>query len=251
MRVTLLRIAAAGILAVAFSGAARADVLVQVDKATQKMTVTVDGQQRYVWPVSTGVADYDTPDGAFTPFRMDKEHFSKEWDDAPMPYSIFFTKQGHAIHGTNHSSIGRPASHGCVRLHVKDAAKLWALVKKEGMSHTHIVLTGEIPEAAPAVAQRHAPQDITPDLANRPQDVMPGFAGRPDRAQTVGHANADVDADDDDDAVAVAVPRESARRTVPGYWRQYREEPRSYYYRVRPYLPPEERHGRGFLTFGY
>ncbi|HEX5509956.1 MAG TPA: L,D-transpeptidase [Pseudolabrys sp.] len=238
MRVTLLRIAAAGVVAVAFSGAARADVLVQVDKATQQMTVTVDGQQRYVWPVSTGVADYDTPDGAFTPFRMEKDHFSKEWDDAPMPYSIFFTKQGHAIHGTNHSSIGRPASHGCVRLHVKDAAKLWALVKKEGMSHTHIVLTGEIPEAAPAVA-RHAPQNITPDFASRSP------------SQTIGHANADADDDDSDDAVAVTVPRESARRTVPGYWRQYREEPRYYYYRVRPYLPPEERHGRGFLTFGY
>src|SRR6185437_13512692 len=107
MRVTLLRIAAAGALAVAFSGAARADVLVQVNKATQRMTVTVDGEQRYVWPVSTGIAQYDTPDGKFTPFRMEKDHFSKEWDDAPMPYSIFFTKQGHAIHGTSHASIGR------------------------------------------------------------------------------------------------------------------------------------------------
>jgi hypothetical protein len=239
MRVTLLQIAAAGIVAVAFSGAARADLLVTVDKSTQKMTVAVDGVQRYVWPVSTGVAEYDTPNGAFTPFRMEKDHFSKEWDDAPMPYSIFFTKQGHAIHGTNHSSIGRPASHGCVRLHVKDAAKLWALVKKEGMSHTHIVLTGEIPETAPAVAHRNAPRTITRDFDD-------GTSTR-----TFGHANADANVNDDnDDAVAVVVPRESTH-PAPRYWRQYGEEPRYYYYRVRPYLPPAERHGRGFLTFGY
>src|SRR5579872_1175995 len=197
MRVTLLRIAAAGALAVAFSGAARADVLVQVNKATQRMTVTVDGQQRYVWPVSTGVNGYNTPDGTFTPFRMEKDHFSKEWDDAPMPYSIFFTKQGHAIHGTNHASIGRPASHGCVRLHVGDAAKLFALVKKEGMSHVSVVLTGKIPNAAPLVAKRTPPQNIVPD-----------FAGRDDsRAQTVGRAYGDDDdAYADDDAATGMLP---------------------------------------------
>ncbi len=97
------------------------------------MTVSVDGVPRYVWPVSTGVARYDTPDGNFKPFRMEKDHFSKEWDDAPMPYSIFFTKQGHAIHGTNHTSIGRPASHGCVRLSVAHAATLWE--SRQGRGH--------------------------------------------------------------------------------------------------------------------
>jgi len=240
MRVTLLRIAAAGALAVAFSGAARADVLIHVDKAAQRMTVTVDGQQRYVWPVSTGVASYDTPDGTFTPFRMEKDHFSKEWDDAPMPYSIFFTKQGHAIHGTNHASIGRPASHGCVRLHVGDAAKLFALVKKEGMSHVSVVLTGEIPHAAPLVAKRAPPQNITPDLASR----GPG-------AQTVGRAYGDDDdAYADDDDMTGTLPQDGARAPAPHYWRQSHEEPRAYYYRVRPYSPPEDRRPRGFFPFG-
>ncbi len=89
---------------------ARADVLIGVDKSAQLMTVTVDGSQRYAWPVSTGIADCDTPDGEFQAFRMEKDHFSREWDDAPMPYSIFFTEQGHAIHGTYHKSLGRPAS---------------------------------------------------------------------------------------------------------------------------------------------
>jgi len=135
---------AAATLAFAAS-AAHADVMIRVDKSTQRMTVAVDGQTRYVWPVSTGIARYDTPDGDFRPFRMEKDHFSKEWDDAPMPYSIFFTKQGHAIHGTNHTSLGRPASHGCVRLSVANAAKLWELVTEQGMNKTKVVLTGELP----------------------------------------------------------------------------------------------------------
>ena len=80
---------------------ARADVLITIDKSTQQMTVTVDGSARYVWPVSTGAPGYDTPSGEFKPFRMEADHFSREWDDAPMPHSIFFTQLGHAIHGSN------------------------------------------------------------------------------------------------------------------------------------------------------
>ncbi len=137
------------LLAAAFftlaASAANADVLVHIDKSTQRMTVSVDGQTRYVFPVSTGIAQYDTPDGEFRAFRMEKDHFSKEGDDAPMPYSIFFTKQGHAIHGTYHTSIGRPASHGCVRLSVANAEKLWNLVTEQGVLKTKVVLTGEIP----------------------------------------------------------------------------------------------------------
>src|SRR6476469_1274354 len=61
---------------------AKAELLVRVDKNTQQMTVARDGHVMYRWPVSTGIAKYDTPDGDFRPFRMEKEHFSKEWDDA-------------------------------------------------------------------------------------------------------------------------------------------------------------------------
>ena len=112
--------------------------------------------------MSTGVARYDTPSGDFKPFRMEKDHFSEEWDDAPMPYSIFFTKKGHAIHGTNHKSIGRPASHGCVRLSVQHAAILWKLVKQEKMANTEVVLSGRLPGAAPLVAHG-APRSLQPD----------------------------------------------------------------------------------------
>src|SRR6185437_14541411 len=79
--------------------AAQAAVAVTVDKNTQTLTVAVDGVPRYQWPVSTGVPSYETPDGTFRAFRMDAVHVSKQYDDAPMPDSIFFTKTGIAIHG--------------------------------------------------------------------------------------------------------------------------------------------------------
>ena len=65
------------------------------------MTVAVDGVERYHWPVSTGIPSRETPSGSFRAFRMEEDHYSKEFDDAPMPHSIFFTKVGHAIHGTD------------------------------------------------------------------------------------------------------------------------------------------------------
>lgn len=125
------------------SAPALADVVITVDKDAQRMSVDVDGVPRYSWPVSTGAAGYDTPSGSFRPFRMERTHFSKEFDDAPMPYAMFFTNQGHAIHGTNHvRSLGRPVSHGCVRLSVRNAATLFTLVKAEGMNRTQVRIEG-------------------------------------------------------------------------------------------------------------
>ena len=126
---------------------ARANIMITIDKSAQKMTVTVNGEDRYTWPVSTGRSGYDTPSGEFQPFRMEKDHFSREWDDAPMPNSIFFTKIGHAIHGTFEArNLGRPASHGCVRLSTQNAATLYALVKQEGVFNTRVKLTGQAPK---------------------------------------------------------------------------------------------------------
>ena len=60
---------------------------------------------------------------------------------SPMPYSIFFYG-GYAIHGTNYvKALGRPASHGCVRLHPSNAAALYSLVKQHGPGNTKIVIT--------------------------------------------------------------------------------------------------------------
>lgn len=122
---------------------AMAEVLIMVDKTTQRMSVSVDGQQRYSWPVSTGTADYSTPVGTFTPSRLARAHYSREWDNAPMPHSIFFTDSGHAIHGSQAiRRLGTPASHGCVRLAPENAKLLFGLVKAEGLGNTRIEVTG-------------------------------------------------------------------------------------------------------------
>jgi hypothetical protein len=140
---------------------AHAELLIQVDKSTQQMTVTLDGAQLYTWPVSTGVAGHDTPAGEFKPFRMERDHFSREWDDAPMPNSIFFTQEGHAIHGSGHTrNLGRPASHGCVRLEPRNARILFDLVRHEKMATTRVVLTGEIPGGAGVPVARRDPDSI-------------------------------------------------------------------------------------------
>jgi lipoprotein-anchoring transpeptidase ErfK/SrfK len=117
-------------------------VVITVDKATQRMRVTVDGKLRYSWPVSTGRPHYETPSGTFRPLRLARVHYSKEWDHAPMPHSIFFSEQGHAIHATNATrQLGRRASHGCVRLAPSTAAALFALVRAEGPSVTKVTIT--------------------------------------------------------------------------------------------------------------
>ena len=104
-------------LALFVTGAAQANVSITIDKNAQQMTVAVDGVERYHWPVSTGIPSYETPSGSFRTFRMEEDHFSKEFDDAPMPHSIFFTKVGHAIHGTDSEGhLGSPvpmAACGC------------------------------------------------------------------------------------------------------------------------------------------
>jgi L,D-transpeptidase catalytic domain len=129
-------------LAAAATGA-QAEILITVNKSAQRMTVVRDGQSLYSWPVSTGRSGYATPSGSYTAFRMEADHHSDEWDDAPMPHSIFFTKIGHAIHGTfDAKNLGKPASHGCVRLSPENAATLFELVKQEGVTKTKVVLTG-------------------------------------------------------------------------------------------------------------
>jgi len=143
MRIRLMLIAIVMGLMALSSAVFATTVHITINKVSQKMTVRVDGETEYVWPVSTGARGYETPSGKYRPFRMEKDHFSKEWDDAPMPNSIFFTPRGHAIHGSFYvKSLGRRASHGCVRLAPDNAAKLYGLVQKAGMQNTTVVLRG-------------------------------------------------------------------------------------------------------------
>jgi len=144
MRSMLLSLAAgaAALTLTGFMTAAEAGVLIHVDERAQLMTVQVDGVDTYRWKVSTGKSGYDTPTGTYRPFRTELDHYSKEWDDAPMPYSIFFTPQGHAIHGSESVKLlGKKASHGCVRLDPKNAAVLYDLVLQRGLENTEVVIT--------------------------------------------------------------------------------------------------------------
>ena len=141
MRRFFVFIACAGLLAAWLSVAsARADVLIVVNKSNQSLSVAVDGRERYRWPISTGL-DGGPPSGQFRPERLERVWHSRKYDWAPMPNAIFFYK-GYAIHGTYVvSRLGRPASHGCVRLHPSHAATLFALVQSQGMGRTHIVVS--------------------------------------------------------------------------------------------------------------
>ena len=128
------------------SGAKNAAVLVNIDKTNQRMTVFLDGVERYEWPVSTGRAGYSTPSGTYTASSMNKIWYSKQWDNAPMPHSIFFMKDGHAIHGSLEvKNLGRPVSHGCVRISPQNAATLYALVEEYGLGNTRVVVSGVTP----------------------------------------------------------------------------------------------------------
>jgi hypothetical protein len=134
-------------------------VLITIDKSKQRMTVLLDGVEKYVWPVSTGLAGYSTPSGTYTATSMNEIWYSKEWDNAPMPHSIFFRKDGYAIHGTYEAkNLGKPASHGCVRISRENAATLFAMVKKVGLKNTEVVLTGVTPGGEYKVARSAEPR---------------------------------------------------------------------------------------------
>src|SRR5512135_934218 len=154
------------------AGAAQAKVSITVDKDAQMMTVAVDGVDRYHWPVSTGNPSHETPNGSFRTFRMEADHFSKEFDDAPMPHSIFFTKIGHAIHGTeSERSLGLPVSHGCVRLSRANATTLYALVEQQGVLNTTVTLTGS---STVAIARKRGNTAVARAEPAQPDQQYPG-----------------------------------------------------------------------------
>ena len=129
--------AAAILLVLPFAHSACADVLISVDKSTQRMEVVVNGAHRYTWAVSTGVGG--TPSGTYRPQAFSRNHRSSLYGNAPMPHSIFYSGN-FAIHGTTQiSRLGGPASHGCIRLHPSNAAVLFALVQRDSAS-TRIVI---------------------------------------------------------------------------------------------------------------
>lgn len=120
--------------------AAAATLSAEIDLSEQTLTVVYEGEVLARWPVSTGRAGFRTPPGAFRPTRMHRDYFSKQYDDAPMPHAIFYD-MGYAIHGTYETeSLGRPASHGCVRLERQNAEMLFDLVLTVGPENTTITV---------------------------------------------------------------------------------------------------------------
>ena len=115
-------------------------VIARISLEDQEMMVYVDNALEHVWKVSTARRGYKTPPGNYTPYLLDKNHHSRIYDNAPMPYSIFF-KGGYAGHGTKESrNLGRRASHGCVRLLTENARTLYELVQRYGKKETAIVI---------------------------------------------------------------------------------------------------------------
>jgi hypothetical protein len=236
----------------AAGSAAQAKVAITVDKNAQQMTVAVDGVERYQWPVSTGIPSYETPNGSFRTFRMEQDHYSKEFDDAPMPHSIFFTKIGHAIHGTeSEGRLGTPASHGCVRLSRANASTLYALVQSEGVLNTTVTLTGSSqvalarnPRTRPAAVARRevAPDQPSYDSAGNPLELVPQQQyvtqplAPPQRVRPVMPQQADdgyIYPSDGNDGQRYPAPR--------GYRRQYDAQAvpqqQQYYYDGGRYVP--------------
>jgi lipoprotein-anchoring transpeptidase ErfK/SrfK len=116
---------------------------IDIDLTRQRMTVSEEGAKLYTWPISSARYGYRTPVGTYRPTWMAKMWYSRQYDLAPMPHAIFFHK-GVAIHGTyDTGALGRPASHGCVRLARKNAATLFKLVSTHGKERTEIVVHGK------------------------------------------------------------------------------------------------------------
>lgn len=131
------------LIAALFGSAAQAGIDVQIDLAAQRMQVTTSDGEAYNWKISSGRKGFRTPTGVYRPIRLEKSWYSRKYDGA-MPHSVFF-HGGYAIHGTTSvGALGRPASHGCIRLHPANAAKLFALVKKHGYGQTRIALNGSV-----------------------------------------------------------------------------------------------------------
>jgi len=114
-------------------------VIVDVDLTAQRMYVHFPDGTEETWPISSGRPGFATPDGKYKPQWVDPDHVSKQYQDAPMPYAIFLDLKGHAIHGSYQKKFGVAVSHGCVRLPVDDAKRLFEAVKVSG---AEIEITG-------------------------------------------------------------------------------------------------------------
>lgn len=118
-----------------------ANLVARISLSSQTMTVSQNGFVRYRWKVSTARKGYVTPQGSWSAKWLSRDHRSRKYDNAPMPYAVFFNG-GYAVHATyDLKRLGRPASHGCIRLHPENAAEFFALASEYGLKNTQIVVS--------------------------------------------------------------------------------------------------------------
>jgi lipoprotein-anchoring transpeptidase ErfK/SrfK len=116
-------------------------VTARIDISSQTMTVSENGFPIHRWKVSTARKGYVTPVGSYRAYFASRHHRSRKYDNAPMPFAIFF-KGGYAVHATyDLKRLGRPASHGCIRLHPDNAAIFFKLAKQAGLANTRVIIT--------------------------------------------------------------------------------------------------------------
>jgi len=165
-------------------------LVVSVNLSTQRMTVSEKGKVIHTWPISSGREGYRTPTGSYRPQWMSRMHYSKKYDNAPMPHSVFY-HGGYAIHATYATgSLGRPASHGCIRLSPANAKTFYQLVEKHGKERTRISVHGVAPAAV--AKARGNPQEVASG-SNRSSPRKPSSTRRrPEAPQQVYRAGSDV-----------------------------------------------------------
>ena len=168
-------------------------VIVNVNLSAQNLHVQFPDGTEETWLISSGRPGYDTPDGKFKAQWVDPDHVSKQYQDAPMPYAVFFDLEGHAFHGSYQKKFGSAQSHGCVRLSVENAKKLYEAVRVSGAD---VTIVGRAPRGGEAVARRRVPRDYAraPEEAPygydrsgygyqyrqpQPQPAYPGYSGYP------------------------------------------------------------------------
>jgi hypothetical protein len=151
------------------TAAAKAEVVVNISKSQQRLSVVVDGAEAYRWPVSTGRRGHATPSGTFHPIRLERHWYSHEYSMTPMPWAMFFHR-GYAVHGTMEAyNLGHAASHGCVRLRPDNAATLFSLVRHRGVKNvTFEVLNGPLPAAPGAVPMADADTPVKQAVEQTP-----------------------------------------------------------------------------------
>ena len=103
--------------------------LLLVNLATQRATLFRNGVPIAASTVSTGRPGYETPTGVFTILEKQVEHYSRKYDNAPMPYMERLTWKGIALHAGH--LPGRPASHGCIRMPAGFAKLLYGVTRLE------------------------------------------------------------------------------------------------------------------------